>query len=32
VNWQYGTNFGKATSKDAYQLPRSYRFSVGLKF
>lgn len=32
VNWQYGTNFGKATSKDAYQLPRMYRFSIGLKF
>jgi hypothetical protein len=32
VNWQYGTSFGKPTSAAAYQLPRTYRFSVGLKF
>lgn len=32
TNWQYGTNFGKATSQNAYQTPRTYRFSVGLKF
>jgi len=32
VNWQLGTNFGKPTSSSAYQLPRTYRFSVGLKF
>ncbi len=32
VNWQYGTNFGNPTSAAAYQLPRTYRFSVGLKF
>jgi hypothetical protein len=32
VNWQYGANFGKPTSQSAYQLPRTYRFSVGLKF
>src|SRR5206468_2080885 len=32
VNWQYGPTFGHPTSKDAYQLPTTYRFSVGLKF
>ena len=32
VNYQFGANFGKPTSKDAYQLPRTYRCSVGLKF
>ena len=32
VNYRFGANFGKPTSKDAYQLPRTYRFSVGLKF
>jgi len=32
VNWQYGTNFGNPTQKEAYQLPRTYRFSLGLKF
>ena len=32
VNWQYGPSFGKPTSASAYQLPRTYRFSVGVKF
>jgi len=32
VNWQLGPNFGTPTSQSAYQLPRTYRFSVGLKF
>ncbi|HYS52897.1 MAG TPA: TonB-dependent receptor [Thermoanaerobaculia bacterium] len=32
VNWQKGPNFGTPTSAAAYQLPRTYRFSVGLKF
>ena len=32
TNWQYGTNFGNPTSKDAYQLPLTYRFSIGVKF
>lgn len=32
VNYQFGANFGKPTSQNAYQLPRTYRFSVGLKF
>jgi outer membrane receptor for ferrienterochelin and colicin len=32
VNWQYGPTFGQPTSSAAYQLPRTYRFSVGLKF
>jgi len=25
-------NFGRPTNKDAYQLPRTYRFAVGLRF
>ena len=32
VNWQLGPIFGQPTSQSAYQLPRTYRFSVGLKF
>jgi len=32
VNWQYGPTFGKPTSASAYQTPRTYRFSVGVKF
>ena len=32
VNYQLDPNFGKATNKDAYQLPRTYRFAVGLRF
>src|SRR5205823_707747 len=32
VNFQFGPNFGNPTSQNAYQLPRTYRFSVGLKF
>lgn len=32
TNWQYGPIFGTPTAKEAYQTPRLYRFSVGLKF
>jgi hypothetical protein len=32
VHWQKGPNFGKPTSAAAYQLPRTYRLSVGLRF
>jgi hypothetical protein len=32
VNWQKGPSFGKATSTDAYQLPRTYRISLGVRF
>ncbi len=32
THWQKGPNFGTPTSSDAYQLPRTYRFSVGLRF
>lgn len=32
THWQKGANFGKPTSADAYQLPRTYRFSLGLRF
>lgn len=32
VHWQKGPNFGNATSSDAYQLPRTYRISVGVRF
>jgi hypothetical protein len=32
VNWQKGPNFGKVTSDAAYQLPRTYRLSLGVRF
>ena len=32
AHWQLGANFGKAISKDAYQSPRTYRFSLGIRF
>ncbi|MFP5288842.1 MAG: hypothetical protein ACLGI9_24105, partial [Thermoanaerobaculia bacterium] len=32
VNWQKGPNFGKGTNPLAYQTPRTFRFSVGLRF
>ena len=31
-NYQFDPNFGKATNKEAYQLPRTYRFAVGVRF
>ncbi len=32
VNWEKGPNFGKATGPNAYQLPRTYRIGIGLRF
>jgi len=32
VNWRKGTTFGQATSRFAFQTPRTYQFSVGLRF
>jgi hypothetical protein len=32
VHWQKGANFGKATGADAYQQPRTYRVSLGVRF
>jgi outer membrane receptor protein involved in Fe transport len=32
VNWQKGPNFGKPVSPRAYQVPRTYRLSIGLRF
>jgi hypothetical protein len=32
ANWQLDPNFGKATNKDAYQVPRTYRIAVGVRF
>ena len=32
THWQKGANFGNPTAADAYQLPRTYRFSLGLRF
>ena len=32
VHWQKGPNFGKVISPDAYQLPRTYRVSLGVRF
>jgi outer membrane receptor protein involved in Fe transport len=32
ANWNYGPQFGQPTSPASYQTPRSFRFSVGLRF
>ncbi|HKC11348.1 MAG TPA: hypothetical protein VKI41_04755, partial [Vicinamibacteria bacterium] len=32
VNWRKAASFGKPTSRYAYQTPRTYEFSVGLRF
>ena len=32
THWQKGPNFGTPTSRFAYQLPRTYRVSFGVKF
>jgi hypothetical protein len=32
AHWQKGPDFGKPTGPASYQDPRSYRFSVGLRF
>jgi hypothetical protein len=32
VNYALSSTFGQPTNKDAYQLPRTYRFAVGLRF
>jgi hypothetical protein len=32
VHWDYGSKFGTAIGKGAYTTPRTFRFSVGLRF
>lgn len=32
VNWKKGSQFGKATNPGAFQTPRTFRFSVGVRF
>lgn len=32
VHWQRGPNFGQATDYRAHQVPRTYRFSLGVRF
>ena len=32
LNWQKGPNFGKPVRQEDYQLPRTFQFSVGLRF
>lgn len=32
IHYRFGSNFGKPTAIGHYQLPRTYRFSVGLRF
>jgi outer membrane receptor for ferrienterochelin and colicin len=32
VHWDLGPNFGQSLDRRAYQLPRVYRFSVGVRF
>ena len=31
-NYMLDPTYGKPTNKDAYQLPQTYRFAVGLRF
>jgi len=32
VNYTLSPTFGQPTNKDAYQVPRTYRFAVGVRF
>jgi hypothetical protein len=32
VNWRKGANFGKGVNETDFQTPRTYRFSVGIRF
>jgi hypothetical protein len=32
TNWDFGPNFGKAINRFAYQMPRTLRFAVGVRF
>jgi hypothetical protein len=32
IHWEPGPNFGTARNKNAYQVPRQIRFSVGIRF
>ena len=32
MHWELGPNFGNARNKNAYQLPRQIRFSMGIRF
>jgi hypothetical protein len=32
IHWSKGANFGKGTSENDFQQPRTYRFSVGVRF
>lgn len=32
VNWDFGPNFGEPENAGDYQQPRTYRFSLGLRF
>src|SRR5262249_49196565 len=32
TNYQFSSTFGRPTNKDPYQVPRTYRFAVGVRF
>jgi outer membrane receptor protein involved in Fe transport len=32
ANWDYGPNFGKATSVNSYQIPRQFQVTMGVRF
>ncbi|HKH46027.1 MAG TPA: TonB-dependent receptor [Thermoanaerobaculia bacterium] len=32
INWRKGANFGKGVNENDFQTPRTYRFSVGIRF
>lgn len=32
VNWRYGQSFGTALDRNAYTVPRTFRFAVGVRF
>ena len=32
VNWDFGSSYGEPTSETSFQIPRTFRFSVGVRF
>jgi hypothetical protein len=32
VNWDFGSSFGEPTSENSFQTPRTFRFSLGVRF
>ncbi|MFV2071823.1 MAG: hypothetical protein ACC742_04115 [Thermoanaerobaculales bacterium] len=32
VNWDFGSRFGEPQSENDFQMPRAFRFSLGVRF